>query len=708
MIAVASPADYNYDESLSTLRYASRAKFIQNRPTINEDPKDALLRQYLEEINRLRKALDGQEVEVKYVEKIVYVEEDEEGSIRMEPPAKTKEQARAKGKAATKQAAPSRGKAQIGAPSQGDDGRVVKSRGIARQVELEDDSEDDSPNSARKPANAAFNLEGKKAKPKASKPPNIALEDDSSSEEIPSKPPANSRAKAPKAAVEDSAGQRKQGALRAELEEDSDAERDSAPKRKAKHRTPTLPETGLSALEEGKTHIKQQRKHETNREKGLTSSKAQLAADPEDDYSDEFLPEESQTGLSSPSKPANSKENSKQASAKQKKAAKNQVKGSSNPISNAKQLPEAETAKTASKGNKGPKTLQQDRENSEESGSEGYPDDFETEHYGEVKGHKRPQRETEEYGEDFEPEESLGIPPAHSLKTLQTHEKTVRANARPAAKQPDVFPSQPAVVESKKGAAKAAASLRSSKAQPLAADSSASEGEKEPDRALLAMIKQKVVRGGQTQGQRGEMELMKERRKLLLQQQTRPKSRIDTDEQLFKEIKCENLQEEAEKQRKLLEMLDIKVKSALAEIEDLNHEHEAEKEDLLSTVRVKERESGLLYRILEKVLAPEQLGLIKQKSKFDDDNNSWKVPPFLLQPNKPLTFPKLPRRQAQELVETELLSKTLRFPEASERLRSLEGRRRGVSQPIIEENKPRGGMLASDEFPAAVKRSYIS
>ena len=690
MIAVASPADYNYDESLSTLRYASRAKFIQNRPTINEDPKDALLRQYMEEINRLRKALEGQEVEVKYVEKIVYVEEDEEGSIRMEAP-KAKEQARAKGKAAVKQAAPSRGTAQI---SQGDDGRVVKSRDI-RQVQLEDDSEDESPNSARKPANAAFNLEGKKAKPKSSKPPNIALEDDSSSEEMPSKPSAYSQTKPPKAAVEDSAAQRRQGALRVE-EEDSGAEKDSAPKRKAKHRAPTLPETGLSALEEGKTHIKQ-RKHETNREKGLTSSKAQLAADSEDDYSDEFLPEESQAGLSSPSKPAESKENPKQASAKQKKPAKNQAKG--NPIPNAKQPPEA--AKAASKGNKGLKGVQQGRENSEGSRSEGYPDDFESEHTG-----KRPPRE--EYGEDFELEESIGIPPTHSFKTLQTHQKAVRTNARPAAKQPDIFPSQPAAVESKKGAAKAVASLRSSKAQPLAADSSASEGEKEQDRALRAMVKQKVVRGGQTQGQKGEMELMKERRKLLLQQQTRPKSRIDTDEQLFKEIKCENLQEEAEKQRKLLEMLDIKVKSALAEIEDLNHEHEAEKEDLLSTVRVKERESGLLYRILEKVLAPEQLGLIKQKSKFDDDNNSWKVPPFLLQPNKPLTFPKLPRRQAQELVETELLSKTLRFPEASERLRSLEGRRRGVSQPIVEENKPRGGMLASDEFPAAVKRSYIS
>jgi len=51
MLAALSPADYNFDETLSTLRYASRAKNIQNKPTVNEDPKDALLKQYEDEIS---------------------------------------------------------------------------------------------------------------------------------------------------------------------------------------------------------------------------------------------------------------------------------------------------------------------------------------------------------------------------------------------------------------------------------------------------------------------------------------------------------------------------------------------------------------------------------------------------------------------------------------------------------------------------------
>ncbi|XP_049280603.1 osmotic avoidance abnormal protein 3 isoform X1 [Anopheles funestus] len=61
MIACISPADYNYDETLSTLRYASRAKNIANKPRVNEDPKDTMLREYQQEIIRLKGLLKGGE-----------------------------------------------------------------------------------------------------------------------------------------------------------------------------------------------------------------------------------------------------------------------------------------------------------------------------------------------------------------------------------------------------------------------------------------------------------------------------------------------------------------------------------------------------------------------------------------------------------------------------------------------------------------------
>jgi len=50
MIAAVSPSSDAYEETLSTLRYADRAKNIKNKPKINEDPKDALLREYEDEI----------------------------------------------------------------------------------------------------------------------------------------------------------------------------------------------------------------------------------------------------------------------------------------------------------------------------------------------------------------------------------------------------------------------------------------------------------------------------------------------------------------------------------------------------------------------------------------------------------------------------------------------------------------------------------
>jgi kinesin family protein 3/17 len=46
MVATIGPASFNYDETMVTLRYASRAKKIKNKPKVNEDPKDAMLKMY--------------------------------------------------------------------------------------------------------------------------------------------------------------------------------------------------------------------------------------------------------------------------------------------------------------------------------------------------------------------------------------------------------------------------------------------------------------------------------------------------------------------------------------------------------------------------------------------------------------------------------------------------------------------------------------
>lgn len=65
MVANIGPASYNYEETLTTLRYANRAKNIRNRPRVNEDPKDALLREFQQEISRLKAQLAARDTKRK-------------------------------------------------------------------------------------------------------------------------------------------------------------------------------------------------------------------------------------------------------------------------------------------------------------------------------------------------------------------------------------------------------------------------------------------------------------------------------------------------------------------------------------------------------------------------------------------------------------------------------------------------------------------
>ncbi|XP_075049377.1 stAR-related lipid transfer protein 9 [Mixophyes fleayi] len=57
MIATVSPASSSYNETMSTLRYASNAKNIINKPRVNEDANVKLIRELREEINRLKAML---------------------------------------------------------------------------------------------------------------------------------------------------------------------------------------------------------------------------------------------------------------------------------------------------------------------------------------------------------------------------------------------------------------------------------------------------------------------------------------------------------------------------------------------------------------------------------------------------------------------------------------------------------------------------
>lgn len=64
MIAALSPADINFDETLSTLRYADRAKQIKNSASVNEDPTEKLIRELQEENEKLKAMLASGKLEM--------------------------------------------------------------------------------------------------------------------------------------------------------------------------------------------------------------------------------------------------------------------------------------------------------------------------------------------------------------------------------------------------------------------------------------------------------------------------------------------------------------------------------------------------------------------------------------------------------------------------------------------------------------------
>ena len=59
MIAAISPAGINFEETLSTLRYADSAKRIKNHAVVNEDPNARMIRELKEELAQLRSKLSS-------------------------------------------------------------------------------------------------------------------------------------------------------------------------------------------------------------------------------------------------------------------------------------------------------------------------------------------------------------------------------------------------------------------------------------------------------------------------------------------------------------------------------------------------------------------------------------------------------------------------------------------------------------------------
>jgi hypothetical protein len=229
-----------------------------------------------------------------------------------------------------------------------------------------------------------------------------------------------------------------------------------------------------------------------------------------------------------------------------------------------------------------------------------------------------------------------------------------------------------------------------------------SEEEDSPRSDMLAFIKEKLITGGQIIEDSEQLRL-KEYHRLQIQLQEQKDrethfqevTRQQEEDLLLKEKQYQSLSEEVEEQRKVIKGLRSKYKSALREIEDLGYERETEKEDLLDSIRDKDRELAFYQKVVGNLLVGNELAMVKQRSKYDDESKEWTIPPFLLQQNKQTVFPKLPSGQAKEMMEKELRSRTLTWQgegqeeeESADSLKKYQWLTKAESHPIEIDNRP--------------------
>lgn len=617
MIAVASPADYNYEESLSTLRYASRAKFIKNKPKVNEDPKDALIRQYAEEIERLRKLLSEKDNPIpQVIEKII-----EREKIVEVPVKKSKSSSRSQrdtdedyekeaiGLAKKKQRnkkrlTPDEDSYQLETDTRDEDRRRDKKRHIQKSMNgvLTVESNVDIIQIDRKDNG----LEGDTAKPKSSKSKSSRsknekrqqmskvtvaekLETDSEDEE--------------ENKVQEGIGNKKVSQLEFSVEYEEDFETDSPYKQ--------------SIQQEFSIEVPVSPQRTQNK-----ASAGVLASDSEEDQ---------------PSKP-------------KKSSFKPKPQVSDSKSSNKFSQNQEGIIKLKLDGSVKESLLDQSDEELIETlnrGVEYHPE------FSDKSQAKRISSDSEESTSAPKPEELLKVsnkpkesePASRAKKSRTTSKSSKSTNQRTRSKN-----------SKHKQTNENLPQAETTDKPDLINDPK--EGKERLD-DLVADFNKNLINGGEAldNSEKARMKELREFRLKLKQQKKREKqlmeeNRKKEEEMLMKEKNYQNLQEEVEDLRKVIKKLRLKYKSSVQEIEDLNREHEYDREALLDTIRSRERDAEFNTYVLNQLLATSELMKIRQKSKYDYDNHTWNVPEFIVQ-HKQTLFPKLPKVQVKEMAQSD-------------------------------------------------------
>lgn len=134
------------------------------------------------------------------------------------------------------------------------------------------------------------------------------------------------------------------------------------------------------------------------------------------------------------------------------------------------------------------------------------------------------------------------------------------------------------------------------------------------------------------------------------------------------------------------------------EIDDLNREHENEKENLLDTIREQEKELSFYENLVDLIMTKEDLIKVRGHSLFSESQNRYKIPPYLFK-NKEVKFPNLTHSLGVDFLEA---PKTLREYEEDEDAQLPKVHKKSPEKKndfyFAEEKKDKEGFLATQKI----------
>ena len=162
------------------------------------------------------------------------------------------------------------------------------------------------------------------------------------------------------------------------------------------------------------------------------------------------------------------------------------------------------------------------------------------------------------------------------------------------------------------------------------------------------------------------------------------------------------MQEELDALRKSNRELYDKYKASQYEIEDINREHEYEKENLLDSIRELEKDISFYEELADMVFTKEELIKIRGQSLWSDNLNRYRIPPFLFK-DKEIKFPNLTHSQGIDLVEVQKNFREMDFemPEIEQKEVIL-FKKPGTS----EEKKDKEGFLVNQRLKTGINQHH--